>query len=103
MINAPDPELDPIDLTGDNELPELVAEQEKLNLQKTPLNADLKPISSRLDEIKTSLLVKLNGATVGQANGFQVQSKLITRKGYQVEPSQYPQLKIKYENGASYE
>jgi predicted phage-related endonuclease len=82
-------EGDPVDLSGDNELPALLDQREQLSLAK---NAAEK----RLKEINAEILFKLAGAPCGTcADGRLITAKTVQRKGYTVEASSYVDLRVK--------
>ena len=78
-----------IDLAADNEVPELVAERERLS-------AENGAAETRLKEIKAALLAKVGDATIARlADGRCITLKRVERKGYAVEPSSYVDLRVK--------
>lgn len=87
QLYAPDGVV--IDLSADNEVPDLVAEKEKLAPEKSAIEA-------RQKEIKAALLHKLGTASAGRMNdGRYVTAKRVDRKGYEVAPTNYVDLRIK--------
>lgn len=87
QLYAPDGAV--IDLSQDNEIPNLVAEKEKLAPEKSAIEA-------RQKEIKAALLHKLGTASAGRMNdGRYVTAKRVDRKGYEVGPTNYVDLRIK--------
>lgn len=82
-----------ISLETDNALPGLCDERERLSDSKNVAE-------KRLREIKTELLVKLNGASAARiAGGRTITSKRVDRKGYAVEPSSYIDVRVKQAKG----
>jgi predicted phage-related endonuclease len=80
---------EPVDLTGDNELPALLDERQQLSTVKNDAE-------KRLKEIKAELLFKLGTHVFGRcADGRLITAKTVYRKGYTVEPSSYRDLRIK--------
>ena len=79
---------DPVDLSGDNAIHDLVAERERLSTDKTGAE-------KRLKAIKTEILLKLGQASAGRlADGRVITIKSVERAGYTVEPSSYVDLRI---------
>lgn len=86
-LYAPDGSV--IDLSADNEVPDLVARKEQLASSKTD-------IENQQKDIKARLLHKLGSAAAGRiADGRYVSAKRVDRKGYEVGPSSYVDLRIK--------
>jgi hypothetical protein len=86
-LYAPDGTV--IDLSGDNEVPDLVARKEQLASNKTDIEKQQK-------DIKARLLVKLGSAAAGQmADGRYLSAKIVNRSAYSVGPSSYVDLRIK--------
>jgi hypothetical protein len=80
-----------IDLSGVNDLPELVAEDEVL---KARMKAD----KDRRDQIKNRFKAELRGNSVATYNGRIIaERKIIQKKGYSVQPSQYAQIILRPE------
>ncbi len=79
-----------VDLSADNEVPILVDEREALSAQKGEAEA-------RLKEIKALLLTKVGpDAGIGTlADGRRITVSRVERKGYEVKPSSYVDLRIK--------
>ncbi|MCX5516193.1 endonuclease [Kaistia algarum] len=78
-----------IDLSGDNELPELVDEYESLAAEKAAVDRSLKII-------KAAFLSKLGNAAAGRlADGRVITAKTVNRAAYSVAPSSYRSIRIK--------
>ena len=78
-----------IDLSADNEVPDLVAERERLSAEKSAAD-------KRLKEIKSDLFRKLGDASCARlADGRLITVKRVERKAYSVEANSYVDLKIK--------
>ena len=77
-----------LDLTADNRLPDLLAERERLGVE-------VAAAQKRQDEIKNEILAKLGTATGALCSGWSVTAKTINRKGYEVKPSSYRQVRVK--------
>lgn len=86
-MHAPDAVLPPIDLSGDNLLPELLEERERLA-------AEVKEREARLEAIKNECVEKLAGATVGTLNGWTITRKLSHRKEMVLKATSFPVLRI---------
>lgn len=88
------------DMGGDNELPELVDEHERLTAEKSAADR-------RLKEIKAAFLSKLGNAAAGRlADGRLITAKTIHRDAYQVAPASYRSIRIKaapINSGAAYQ
>lgn len=77
------------DLTGDNEMPALLDERDRLTAEKGAAE-------KRLKEIKAELLFKLGSAEAGRcADGRLVTARIVHRKPYSVEASSYRDLRVK--------
>jgi putative phage-type endonuclease len=63
-------DLPPIDLTGDNRLPDILAEREALNAQ-------IKAQEARCEAIKAEVVHKLNGAPAAICGAWKVTHKLV--------------------------
>lgn len=78
-----------VDLSSDNALPALCDERE--NLSKTKSAAE-----RRLKEIKAEMLAKLGSAAIGRiSDGRMITAKRVDRKGYEVAPTSYIDVRIK--------
>lgn len=75
-----------IDLSGDNRVPVLLAEDEALA-------ASLSEGEKRRREIKNELIDKMGAATFATVQGWKLSAKTINRKGYAVAPSSYRQVR----------
>lgn len=79
----------PLDLCGDNALPELLDEKDRLASEKTAAEA-------RLKAIKAELLTKLDGHGAALcADGRIVTARRTKRKAYQVKETEYVDVRIK--------
>lgn len=86
-LYAPDGET--LSLMDDNEAPALCDEKDRLSSEKSAAD-------KRLKEIKAALLSKMKGASAARiADGRLITAKEIQRKGYEVQPSRYIDLRIK--------
>jgi predicted phage-related endonuclease len=84
------PQSDPLiraDLTGDNYLPEALAE-------RATLKARIAEDQERVDEIETELKGKMGVAELALLNGFTITFKTIHRKAYEVKAGSYRKLNI---------
>lgn len=79
-----------IDLSGNNRLPLLLAEHERLSGEIKAIRGNEKTLKAVEAEIKAIL----GGALGATLPGWQVRSPTIARKGYVVEPTTYRTLKI---------
>lgn len=78
-----------ISLEQDNSMPALCDEKDGLSAQKSAAD-------KRLKEIKAEILAKLNGASGARiADGRLITAKEIHRKGYEVQPSSYIDVRVK--------
>lgn len=83
------PEAKIIDLSSDNFAADLVDERERLGEQA-------KYAKERRQEIKTELLLKLDGAGAGRlADGRVITAKRTQRAGYTVRPTEFVDIRIK--------
>jgi hypothetical protein len=86
-LYAPTGEI--VDLAQDNVAPDLADEKEKLASEKST-------IEDRQRAIKAELLTKLGGASGGRLrDGRLITAKRVDRKGYEVGPSSYMDLRVK--------
>lgn len=76
-----------IDLSGDNQLPELLDEREKFK-------AAMKAAKGRLDTIDTEIKAKLGGRDAGALPGWRITHRERSRDGYTVQPGNYRVLKV---------
>lgn len=77
-----------ISLESDNELPTLADEKAEL----TRKSSDIK---DRQSEIKAIFLDRLNGATAAKiADGRTITAKRIHKKGYEVQPTEYVDVRV---------
>ena len=92
-INALHPEAteteQPIDLSTDNRLPELLERRVELTAAKNEIKSELDAVET---EIKSKVGDHLSAIGPG---GWRIDWKLVKRAGYTVSPKQYRQLKIK--------
>lgn len=77
-----------IDLSGENELPTILDEDERLREQ-------VKAAEERRGAIKAQVRHKLAGATFGYCNGWQITNKEQSRSGHYVKPSTFAVLRAK--------
>lgn len=77
-----------IDLSGENELPTILDEDERLREQ-------VKVAEERRGAIKAQVRHKLAGATFGYCNGWQITNKEQSRSGHYVKPSTFAVLRAK--------
>jgi hypothetical protein len=78
-----------VSLEQDNELPTMLDRRKELSEQKSAADKELK-------EIKAQLLLKLGGASAGQASdGRIITAKEVHRAGYEVAPSSYIDVRVK--------
>lgn len=78
-----------IDLSGDNALPALLDERDRLSAEKGAAE-------KRLKAINAELLFKLAGHACGRcADGRLVTARTVQRAGYEVKPTSYVDLRIK--------
>lgn len=75
-----------IDLSGDNHLPELLAEDETLGEQ-------LSSAGKRRKEIRAEVLAKIGAATAATCPGWSVSAKTVHRKPYSVAASSYRDIR----------
>lgn len=76
-----------IDLSTDNYLPEILAE-------RVQLKSAIKSSEDRVEEIDAEIAHKMGDAEIASLPGFAITRKLIQRKGYEVKPTSYRQLRI---------
>jgi hypothetical protein len=77
-----------IDLSSDNRMPELLALDEQLG-------DAISTNSEQRKEVRNEILAKLGVATGAMCSGWTVAAKTINRKGYEVKPSSYRQIRTK--------
>jgi hypothetical protein len=77
-----------IDLTGDNRMPALLDEFEKLTAMGAHAEKQLKAV-------KAEIAAKLGDAAAATLPGWQVTNKTTTRKGYEVKATSYRTLRVK--------
>lgn len=82
------PADDEIDLTGDNELPNLCAHMLNVGVKRRELEKDEKAA-------KNAIMAKLGNHARARADGFYINAPLIERAGYEVKPSSYRTLNVK--------
>lgn len=76
-----------IDLSGDNSLPVILPEREEI---KARIKAD----EDRVEEINAEIKHKMGDAEVGVCGDFVLSNKTINRKGHEVKPTSYRQLRV---------
>jgi hypothetical protein len=77
-----------VDLTGDNELPGLLSDQEDLRFFLARIEAELTQTRKRIAE-------KLGNAASATLPGWKLTRVTRARKGYTVEPSVYSYVDVK--------
>lgn len=77
----------PIDLSGDNMLPEILEERERLN-------AEIKEREARVEQIKAEVLDKLNGAPAAVLPGWKLTNTITNRKEKLMPAASFPVLRI---------
>lgn len=77
-----------IDLSGDNLLPEILAE-------RVELKARIKADTARVSEIDAEIVAKVGANERAFLPGWHIKRPLIKRKGFYVEPTEYRRLTIK--------
>jgi predicted phage-related endonuclease len=88
MLNSGVVEGKTIDLSSDNHLPEIAAEDSRLA-------AEIKERTERRAAIKAEFLSKLGDASAATFQGGSVSAALIRRKAYSVKESSYRQVRVK--------
>lgn len=89
------PDGETVDLSDDNALPALCDEKDRLASEKSATDR-------RLKEIKAEMLAKLNGASAARiADGRMITAKEVHRKGYEVGPTRYVDVRIRKSEGAA--
>lgn len=68
-VKPPKPELEAIEFTNDNRLPEILAEHELLK-------AEEKTVAQRIAEIRTEIITKLNGHPVATCEGWRIKHQI---------------------------
>ncbi len=81
------PRLDPVDLTGDNRLIELLQTRADRKATISQATADLKPIEAEI-------ITKLGAHERASVPGWRICRSLTHRKGYTVAPTSFRQLRI---------
>jgi len=76
-----------VDLSGDNELPALLDERERLK-------AELKQTDARIDAIDAEIVHKLNSSEEGRLSGWKITNKMQHRKEYTVKATSFPVLRV---------
>lgn len=76
-----------VDLSADNYLPAVLAE--RLTLKDT-----IKTSETRVKEIDAEVLHKMGDAEVATLLGFTITNKQVNRKGYEVKPTSYRQMRV---------
>ena len=90
-LYAPNPKAEPVDLSADNALPELLDRREALKVRE----ADGALASRERKPIDAELLHKLGTSSRASiAGGRIIEAKIIKRGAYEVAASSYPQIKI---------
>ena len=82
-----------VDLTADNELPEIVAERERAQAARSEADEAVKIADTRI-------LHRIGKHQRARFAGGLITAKTIERKAYEVPASSYRQLRIKHEAGA---
>lgn len=77
-----------IDLTDDNRLPDLVAEDRAIG-------DEISAKSKRRKEIRAEILHKVGNASAARIATGRISAKLVNRKGYSVEPTSYRDIRFK--------
>ena len=85
-----------IDLSQDNELPDL------LDRRETAARI-IKEANEERDEITGRLLHKLGHAARGRFNGGTITAKMVSRAAYQVPPSTFRKLTVKRDHGSDHD
>lgn len=75
-----------IDLSGENHLPEILSEDERLR-------EEIATAKARRDEIKAEIVHKLAGSTFATVPGWRVSNKTQTRKAHEVKESTFAVLR----------
>jgi predicted phage-related endonuclease len=78
----------PLDLSGDNLLPEKLEKREQLR-------GFCKSAMDELDAIDAEIVDKLRGATLATLPGWQITRKMVPKKGYTVAPSESPRMLVR--------
>lgn len=87
ILYRPKEGMEPIDLSADNLLPEILAEREKIT-------ADLKSLEDRKKEIGAEIIHKLNGSAVGLCDGWKIQHSTTNRPEHVVKATSFPVLRV---------
>lgn len=86
-LYPPREHIEPIDLTGDNLLPDLLAERERLAAQE-------KAAKSRLEEIKGEIVEKLKGAPAAVCDGWKITHSIAHRKETVLKATSFPVIRV---------
>jgi putative phage-type endonuclease len=86
-LYPPREHVEPLDFSGDNRLPEILAERERLM-------ADEKSVKARLDEIKAELVDKLHGAPAAICGEWKITQSITHRKEQIIKATSFPVLRI---------
>lgn len=86
-IYQPKETIEPIDLSTDNRLPEILVEHENLK-------GELKAREERIGTIRAEVVDKLRGAPVGLCGPWRISNKLVSMPERIVKASTYPRLTI---------
>lgn len=86
-LYPPRERVEPIDLNGDNRLPDLLAERERLM-------ADFSSAKARIEEIKAELTEKLHGAPAAICGDWRITQSMTNRPEHIVKASSYPVLRV---------
>lgn len=86
-LYAPKDGTPPVDLSGDNYLPILLDERERLM-------ADAKAANERLDAIKAELIDKLKGAPAATIDGWTITHKMQSRRETVLKATTFPVLRV---------
>ena len=83
---------EPLDLSGDNYLPEA------LNI-RAALKAEIKEKEELVAGLEAEIITKLNGATLGVLPGWKITNKMQHKKEYVSKAVDYPVLRISRQEG----
>lgn len=87
VLYPPRREIEAIDLTGDNLLPDLLAERERLSAQE-------RAAKGRLEEIKGELVEKLKGAPAAVCDGWRITHSVTHRKETVLKATSFPVIRV---------
>jgi putative phage-type endonuclease len=92
-LYAPNSAEPPLDLTGDNYLPVLLEERERLM-------QEAKAANERLDAIKAELIDKLKGAPAAIIDGWTISHRMQSRKETVLKATTFPVLRVSRQKAA---